>query len=95
MARPKPSPAGAYEVLRALVLGLALQETSAGWAFVGPWQPPDRSAVAPVIMRALLKNGFVERGEVGAIGITALGRDALGRSTSSAIRETLKWLRSE
>lgn len=80
----------AWEVLGSLTLGLQLEESDSGWAFVGPWQPVEGSGVTPSVMEELFSGGFVERGSGSACVPTAYGRGARKRRTLEALRGAIK-----
>ena len=86
-----PLSAAAYEVLRALVLGLELRETSQSWAFVGPWQIPARSGVPGAVMDELLSGGFVRRGNGSCAELTAAGIEARYFRTQETLETALRW----
>jgi hypothetical protein len=89
-----PLSAGAWEVLRALVLGIRIREFSDGWRAVGPWQNPSSSGIDTDTMGELLNAKFVERQTLG-IGHYAIATDsgqrALSVKTAAEIKSALKW----
>lgn len=86
-----PLSAEAYEVLRALVLGLELRETSDGWAFVGPWQNSAHSGVSSAVMGELLSGGFVLRGGGSRAELTNVGVEARAVRTQELLETALRW----
>lgn len=75
----------ALEVLKALALGLELREVDGKWAFVGPYQTPQLSGVAPEVRVGLIKAGLV-RNDDDFGRLSNIGEIALNDALDSAIR---------
>ena len=83
----------AYEVLRALVLGLELRETSGGWVFPGGhWQESLRSHVPPEVISELVVAGFVQHGDGSRAELTDAGIKACHLRTQETLETALKWV---
>jgi hypothetical protein len=93
-----PLSAAAWEILRALVLGIRIREFADGWRAVGPWQEPTSSGIASAVMDELLHAGFIQRETLGVghyASITKAGESVLSDKTTSDIRNAIKWARRE
>jgi len=92
-----PLSVGAWEILRALALGIRIREFADGWQAVGPWQEPSSSGIDSVAMTQLIDAGFVERQTLGIgcyAAVTDAGQKALSEKSDREFQGALEWLRS-
>lgn len=87
-----PPSSAAYEVLKALAVGLRLQRTGATWAFVGPSQDPAHSAVPDDVMAELAANGLVEF-DLDHAAITHFGHQRLRMAIAEETRIAFECLK--
>jgi hypothetical protein len=88
-----PLPTACLEVLRALAIGLVLEETAGGWSFRSAWQACENSSVSCEAMVALFGRGFVLR-EGNRATITDQGRKYLCSRLGELAARAHLWLRS-
>lgn len=89
---------GAWEIMRALAMGVELREFETGWQAVGPWQEPSSSGVDPSCIGELLEAGFVAhetRGVGRYASITKTGKKALAEKNQGEMRAALEWVKDQ